>query len=87
MIEGKGISCLNYFFLNQIWDMLLKMEFANQKKKIRKDHINHFCFFLNKTILFDTKKVQSDDGLKLLLQLVSSLLKLSWVRYIFIFVV
>lgn len=79
------MSRLIYLLLRHIWNVLLNMEFMNQKKKIRKDHINHFCFILNKTFLFNTNKIKSNNGLMLLLNLVSLLLKLSWVRYIFIF--
>lgn len=74
-----------YSFINELWSILLKIQFTgNQKKRIRRDHVNHFCFTLNKTYIFNTRKICNDNGLILLIQLICSLLKLSWVRYIFV---
>jgi len=68
-------------YLHQIWSYLLNMQLENNKKKVRKDTINHFCFIINKTFLFRSKVVQTEQGLTFLLKLMSSLLKVSWVRY------
>lgn len=72
-----------YLFISQLWSQLLKIDFIDRKKKIRKEHVNHFCFTLNRTFIFNTKKIHTDNELILLIQLIGSLLKLSWVRYIF----
>lgn len=69
-------------FLNELWTLMLNMQFMKKKKKIRKDHINHFCFILNKTFLFTSKKNQTNQGFILLLKIICSLLKVSWVIYI-----
>ncbi|KAL4148461.1 hypothetical protein QTP88_002698 [Uroleucon formosanum] len=70
-----------YEYIQELWSFLLNVPFINQKKKIRKDNINHFCFVLNRTYLFNTKKIQTEQGLILLLKLVCSLLQISWVRF------
>lgn len=71
-----------YSHIHQLWSSLLNMQFVNQKKKVRKDHVNHFCYILNRSYVFDPKKIQTEQGLVLLLKLVCSLLKMPWVRQI-----
>lgn len=68
-----------YLKIHKLWNLLLNYQFIKQKKKVRKDQVNHFCFILNKTFMF-SKKIKNDHSLILLLKLVCSLLKLSWVR-------
>lgn len=76
----------HYLLFHQLWSDLLKMEFNRQKKKVRKDLVNHFCFILNRTFLFNSKKIQTENGLILLVQLLCSFLQISWVRYIYIYI-
>jgi len=69
------------FYLHLIWSNLLQMQLHNENRKVRKVMVNYFCFIINKTFLFRPKVVKTDQGLKFLLKLMSSLLKVSWVRY------
>lgn len=71
-----------YLYIHKLWHSLLNMQFIKQKKKVRKDQVNHFCFILNRTFLFNKNKIKNEQSLILLLRLVSSLLKLPWVRYL-----
>ncbi|XP_016661281.1 uncharacterized protein LOC103309871 [Acyrthosiphon pisum] len=82
IIEGKesDINQDYYEYIQELWSFLLNVPFINQKKKIRKDNINHLCFVLNRTYLFNTKKIQTEQGLILLLKLVCSLLQISWIN-------
>lgn len=73
-----------YHHVAQLWSVLLNMQLINKKKKIRKGLVNHFTFILNRTFLFHSKKIESEQGLILLLKLICLFLKVSWVRYIFI---
>jgi len=84
IIEGneQAINQDYYKYIHELWSFLLNVSLFNQKKKIRKDNINHFCFVLNRTFLFNTKNIQTEQGLILLLKLVSSLLQIHWVRLI-----
>ncbi|CAH1714172.1 unnamed protein product [Aphis gossypii] len=69
-----------YEYIQELWSYLLNIQLFNQKKKIRKDSINHFCFVLNRTFLFNTKKIQTEQGLILLIKLVCSLLQIPWIN-------
>lgn len=73
-----------YYHVSLLWSILLNMQFISQKKKIRKDHVNHFTFIINRTFLFNSKIIKSEQGLILLLKLICQFLKVSWVRYIFV---
>lgn len=68
----------DYFYIIQLWSSLINMQLVNKKKKVRQDHVNHFCFILNKTFLFENNII-TIRGLTLLLKLVGLLLKVSWV--------
>lgn len=72
-----------YHHIDLLWSVLLNMQLIKQKKKIRKDLVNHFTFVLNKTFLFHSNIIKSEQGLMLLLKLICSYLKVSWVRYLF----
>lgn len=85
IIESKEpIVTDNYYLdIHQLWLCMLNIQLVDKKKiKVRKDQVNHFCFILNRTVLFNTKRVQMEQSLVLLLKLASSLLQLSWVRNI-----
>lgn len=75
-----------FLFLHELWSYLLNMQLIKKKKKIRKDHVNHFCYIINRTFLFKSKNDQTNHGLVLLLKLICSLLKVSWVRLISIII-
>lgn len=82
VIEGNEAT-LNqgyYEYIHELWSYLLNIQLFKQKKKIRKDSINHFCFVLNRTFLFNSKKIQTEQGLILLIQLVCSLLQIPWIN-------
>ncbi|XP_025200961.1 LOW QUALITY PROTEIN: uncharacterized protein LOC112598649 [Melanaphis sacchari] len=82
LIEGNepAINQDYYEYIHELWSFLLNIQLFNQKKKIRKDNINHFCFVLNRTFLFNTKKIQTEQGLILLLKLVCALLQVPWIN-------
>ncbi|XP_026810422.1 uncharacterized protein LOC113551991 [Rhopalosiphum maidis] len=82
IIEGneQAINQDYYKYIHELWSFLLNVSLFNQKKKIRKDNINHFCFVLNRTFLFNTKNIQTEQGLILLLKLVCSLLQIHWIN-------
>ncbi|VVC32677.1 Hypothetical protein CINCED_3A006375 [Cinara cedri] len=69
-----------YSIICQLWSELLTIEFINKKKKIRKELVNHFCFIINRTFIFNSKKMERVNELILLIQLICSLLKLSWIN-------
>lgn len=71
-----------YLYIHKLWHSLLNMQFFKKKKKVRKDLVNHFCFILNRTFLFNINKIKNEQSLILLLRLVSSLIKLPWVSYL-----
>lgn len=71
-----------YLYVHKLWHSLLNMQFTKKKKKVRKDLVNHFCFILNRTFLFNKNKIKNEQSLILLLRLVSSLMKITWVRYL-----
>jgi len=81
IVKGKaGLNDDYCLYIHSIWTCLLNAQFMNTKKKIRKELVNHFCFILNKTFLFNKNKVATESGLMLLVMIVGSLLKLSWVK-------
>lgn len=85
IIESKEpiMSDDYYLYIYKLWLCMLNMQFVDKKKiKVRKDQVNHFCFILNKTVLFNARNVQMEQSLILLLKLTSSLLKITWVRNI-----
>lgn len=69
-----------YSHMNEVWSILLNMQFTrNKNKKVRKDLLNHFCFTLNKTFLFNNT-IPAEPGLILLMKIVCLLLKIPWVK-------
>lgn len=68
--------------MHEVWVTLLNMQkpLTFKTRKIRKDLVNHFCFTLNRTFLFNKDKVPTEQGLMLLIKTVSSFLQIPWVR-------
>lgn len=68
----------NCFYIVQLWSSLMNMQLVKNKKNIRRDYVNHFCFILNNTLFFSNTNITT-QGLILLLKMVGLILKVSWV--------
>lgn len=82
LIKGNEVIMYETYYshMNEVWSILLNMQFTkNKNKKVRKDLINHFCFTLNKTFLFNNN-IPTEHGLILLMKIVCLLLKIPWVK-------